>query len=232
MEHESMIQPGPRRRPETGGYARGDEKQARIIKAALRRFGEHGYEGASTRQIAADAGVNPPALQYYFNGKEGLYLACGEYIAQCFVEAMRVAYLRSGQVARGDREAALDALCDILDAIADFLFETAETDGWSRFLARVQNKDGQGPTNQALGETIEDELYAHCNRLVGLVVGQPPSDVGTRLRTTAIMGQLMAFHLGRDAALKRLNWPDLSGRRLRRLKDMLRVQTRAALGVA
>ena len=225
-----MIQPGPRRRPETGGYARGDEKQARIIQAALRRFGEDGYEGASTRQIAADAGVNPPALQYYFNGKEGLYLACGEYLADCFGRAMHDVYLQAATVAAGDRDGALGSLCDIMDAIADFLFETAERDGWSRFMARLQNKDGQGPTNQALSETLEDELYAHCTRLVGLIVGQPPSGIVTRLRTTAIMGQLTAFHLGRDAALKRVGWPDLSGPRLRQLKDTLRSQTKALLG--
>jgi len=35
----------------------------------MRLFGEKGYEGASTRDIAAAAGVNAPALQYYFDNK-------------------------------------------------------------------------------------------------------------------------------------------------------------------
>src|SRR5882724_12890789 len=63
-----------------GGYARGEETRARIVTAALRMFGERGFEAASTRDIATSAGVNAPALQYYFDNKEGVYLACAEYI--------------------------------------------------------------------------------------------------------------------------------------------------------
>src|SRR5689334_6629200 len=63
---------GPRRRPEAGGYARGDEVRSRILLAAIAMFGEQGFASASTRAIAAQAGVNPPALQYYFHNKERL----------------------------------------------------------------------------------------------------------------------------------------------------------------
>ena len=71
---------GPRRHPSDGGYARGEETRARIIATALRVFGEQGYLQASTRGIAADASVNPPALQYYFGSKEGLHRACAQHI--------------------------------------------------------------------------------------------------------------------------------------------------------
>src|ERR1700761_648399 len=64
-----------------GGYHRGEETRARIITAAMKLFGAKGYEGASTRDIAAAAGVNAPALQYYFDNKEGVFRACIEYIA-------------------------------------------------------------------------------------------------------------------------------------------------------
>ncbi len=70
----------PRRRPKKGGYPRGDETRAQIIATALKIFGEHGYDQASTREIATEAGVNPPALQYYFDGKEGLHRACAQFI--------------------------------------------------------------------------------------------------------------------------------------------------------
>jgi TetR/AcrR family transcriptional regulator, regulator of cefoperazone and chloramphenicol sensitivity len=63
-----------------GGYQRGEETRARIVTAALKLFGERGFEGASTRDIATSAGVNAPALQYYFDNKEGVYLACIDHI--------------------------------------------------------------------------------------------------------------------------------------------------------
>ena len=70
------------RRPAGGGYARGDETRRRIIDAAVEVFGERGFEAASTREIAARAGVNAPALQYYFENKEGVYRACVEFFAR------------------------------------------------------------------------------------------------------------------------------------------------------
>jgi len=41
-------------------------------------FSELGYDGASTRTISGEAGVNMAMLNYYFGSKEGLYLAVFE----------------------------------------------------------------------------------------------------------------------------------------------------------
>ncbi|MBD3747923.1 MAG: TetR/AcrR family transcriptional regulator [Sphingobacteriales bacterium] len=54
------------------------EKKDHIIEIAEKLFSELGYDGASTRLIAQDAGVNMAMLNYYFGGKEGLYLAIFE----------------------------------------------------------------------------------------------------------------------------------------------------------
>lgn len=60
-------------RPKT--QTRGEDTRRRILEAALEIFAAQGYEGASTRALAERAGVNLPAIQYYFGSKEGLYLA-------------------------------------------------------------------------------------------------------------------------------------------------------------
>jgi len=41
-------------------------------------FSEHGFDGASTRMISSEAGVNMAMLNYYFGSKEGLFLAIFE----------------------------------------------------------------------------------------------------------------------------------------------------------
>src|SRR5215469_4812704 len=61
---------------------RGEETRARILEAALELFAASGFEGASTRTIAEQAGVNLPAIQYYFGSKEGLYRAVVEQFSQ------------------------------------------------------------------------------------------------------------------------------------------------------
>jgi AcrR family transcriptional regulator len=50
-----------------------DVTRDRIMKAAERLFAEHGYEGTSIRAIVAKARVNQAAINYHFDGKDGLY---------------------------------------------------------------------------------------------------------------------------------------------------------------
>src|SRR5580704_1295628 len=45
----------------------------RIMKAAGRLFAERGYDGTSIRAIVAKARVNQAAINYHFDGKDGLY---------------------------------------------------------------------------------------------------------------------------------------------------------------
>ncbi len=45
----------------------------RILKAAERLFAERGYDGTSIRTLVAKARVNQAAINYHFDGKDGLY---------------------------------------------------------------------------------------------------------------------------------------------------------------
>jgi AcrR family transcriptional regulator len=47
----------------------------RILDAAFRRLASDGYNNLSTRDIAAEAGVNHAAIHYYFGTKEKLVIA-------------------------------------------------------------------------------------------------------------------------------------------------------------
>ena len=78
----------------------------RILKAAERLFAERGYDGTSVRAIVSKARVNQAAINYHFEGKDGLYR-----------EVLRTAFLAmtEDQVTHGDeiktmsREEALTA---------------------------------------------------------------------------------------------------------------------------
>ncbi|WPU94939.1 TetR/AcrR family transcriptional regulator [Mucilaginibacter sabulilitoris] len=51
------------------------DKKDHILDVAERIFAEMGFDGASTRMISGEAGVNMAMLNYYFGSKEGLFLA-------------------------------------------------------------------------------------------------------------------------------------------------------------
>jgi AcrR family transcriptional regulator len=66
---------GSRSREEAKAEARTD-----IIEAAKRCFAEHGYGGTTNKMIAAEAGVAPGLLYYYFESKEQLFIAVFEHM--------------------------------------------------------------------------------------------------------------------------------------------------------
>lgn len=53
---------------------RGEETRAKIREAALALFQEKGFDGATMRDVARDAGVATGAAYYYFPSKEALVL--------------------------------------------------------------------------------------------------------------------------------------------------------------
>lgn len=53
--------------------------RARIRDAALRLFAERGVDGATIRDIAAEAGVSLGLVRHHFGSKEALRAACDEY---------------------------------------------------------------------------------------------------------------------------------------------------------
>ncbi|HET8970086.1 MAG TPA: TetR family transcriptional regulator [Candidatus Nanopelagicales bacterium] len=69
---QSTARPHQRR---ARGRPRKGESNARdrILLAATEEFGEHGYDGTTTRGIAARAGVDPALLHHHFGTKADLF---------------------------------------------------------------------------------------------------------------------------------------------------------------
>ena len=217
-----------RRHPEDGGYARGEETRTRIITTALRVFGEQGFNAASTRQIAADAGVNPPALQYYFGGKEGLHRACAQSIIDQMLGIISPALGRAREIKRhAQRDQAVDALCALLDAMADGLV-AAGSESWSRFITRGK-ADGAGPAIGMLRQNIGLPVMQAVAQLIAVVTDSGPADEVTRIKAAAILGQVSTFHTNRESTLEGLKWPDFDADRLQMIKTVIREHTRAIL---
>jgi len=65
------------------------DKKDHILDVAERVFADMGYDGASTRLISGEAGVNMAMLNYYFGSKEGLFLAIFERKTQTFYNLLQ-----------------------------------------------------------------------------------------------------------------------------------------------
>ncbi len=207
-----MIQAGPKRRPAGGGYARGLETRLRIIQTAIPLFGRLGFESASTREIAAEAGVNPPALQYYFDSKEGLYRACAEYIAENASLAMDPSLRQAERLLRegAGPEALIEAYCRIVEDLAEHLFCGPDARTWAPLLAREQAGLGPQIAYPLLRERFIDRFNGVCARLFGKIARRSAKSPQILLRMVSLHGQLLSFQIGRASVLDIMGWSDIS----------------------
>ncbi|HEU5157875.1 MAG TPA: TetR family transcriptional regulator [Streptosporangiaceae bacterium] len=66
----TAIEPRPRR---------SDATKTAILAAARERFAAEGYERATIRAIAADAGIDPAMVMRYYGSKDRLFAAAAEF---------------------------------------------------------------------------------------------------------------------------------------------------------
>jgi AcrR family transcriptional regulator len=76
------MTPDPTPPGSTGPATEADARE-RLIAAAQEAFAEHGFEGATVRDICKAAGANIAAVNYYFGDKEKLYLEAVKHAHTC-----------------------------------------------------------------------------------------------------------------------------------------------------
>jgi TetR/AcrR family transcriptional regulator, regulator of cefoperazone and chloramphenicol sensitivity len=221
----------PRHRPD-GGYARGEETRRRIIDVALRLFAERGYEGASTREIAKAAGVNAPALQYYFDNKEGVYQACAQHIVDSSIEHFQPAVEHAEAVLEqpdASREDLFEAFGRLLDAIAEH--QLLPDDAEHRRLFMAHEQVGQGPN--LIFEMLDKDLRPRMARVSTVLVsrysGLDAEEPSLRMRIMMLLGQLMVFALGRRMQLAKLGWERFGPKEVAIVKQAARDHARVLM---
>ncbi len=191
-----------------------------LIETAIDQFGRHGFEGASTREIARASGTAMSSITYHFGGKQGLYLAAADHIAARVREIQGPALEGARETARaGTREQATEALLALLDGFALMMIRP-ESEAWSLFITREQ----QAPTEAF------DRIYAGVmQEVVGVFVAllaRIRTDLGEReVLAMGIMlfGQTLVLRVCR-AAVTRIRSVETIDERTRAL---LRARLRA-----
>lgn len=173
-----------------------------LIETAIDQFGRHGFEGASTREIARASGTAMSSITYHFGGKQGLYLAAADHIATRVREIQGPALEIARETARaGTREQATEALLALLDGFALMMIRP-ESEAWSLFITREQ----QAPTEAF------DRIYTGVmQEVVGVFVallGRIRTDLGEReVLAMGIMlfGQTLVLRVCRAAVTRILS---------------------------
>lgn len=227
-----MSKDRPRAKPgRPAGETERDATRARLLAAALDLFGRQGYEGASTRRIAAAAGVNLAAIPYYFGGKEGLYLAVAEHVAGAIGGRMMPAFAEAeALVAAPDtpHETLLQLLQDIMGRFADLLVAGTDAAQWARFIIREQMDPS--PAFDILYENVMQPGHGALCRLVGRLAGLPAEAEETKLKAFALIGQVLVFRVARGAVLRRMGWDEVMPDELAATKAAVNAHITAIFG--
>ena len=181
-----------RRRPTV--QARGEDTRRRILETALDLFAAQGYEGASTRQIAEGAGVNLPAIQYYFGNKEGLYRAIIEDITadtDRHMASLAPRVQAALDAPETPREEFAALLCEMLETFV--VLVTSGTQVESRRLIFARAEIEETPGLDILHENGMRQIFNPCLGLFSRLHGKSVTDQEMTFRTLALIGQVVIF---------------------------------------
>ena len=206
---------------------RGDATRQKLLLAAIDVFGRHGFDGATTRNLATAAGVNLQAIPYYFGGKEGLHIAAAEYIAtrlsahlQDVRERARAALAEREQQGKTvDTETARSLLCGTLEVMA-MVFLGRESETWARFMIREQMEPTEA-FRRIYGGVIRPALEV-ARKLVGIVLEEAPESEHVGARTMMLLGSVMVFRVAHAGVLAQLGWKQIGPREVEFVRGLVR----------
>ena len=166
-----------------------DVTRERIMKAAERLFAERGYDATSIRVIVAKARVNQAAINYHFDGKDGLYR-----------EVLRAAFgaLTEQQLEHADEMKAMSREAALAEFIRRQLHPLLGRDEYSRHM-RILNWETVRPT-AVFRKLLSEEAAPFMGLAVELVRRfQPEADQRTLVAAAVwLLGQCSVFLRNRE----------------------------------
>jgi AcrR family transcriptional regulator len=166
-----------------------DITRERIMKSAERLFAERGYDATSIRAIVAKARVNQAAINYHFDGKDGLYR-----------EVLRAAFraLTEQQLEHADEMRAMSREAALAEFIRRQLRPLLGRDEYSRHM-RILNWETVRPT-AVFRKLLSEEAAPFMGLAVELVRRfQPEADQRTLVAAAVwLLGQCSVFLRNRE----------------------------------
>ncbi len=164
-----------------------NDKQLEILHAAEKLFAEEGFDGASIRHIAKDAGVNIAMISYYFGSKEKL------------LEAL-IIHRTSGMKMQLENISREDlSPVEKVDRLVDLYISRINKNKCMYQIMHFELSTKKRILNMDSFMAIKKENSEIFNRIIedGQHKGAFRTDINKTLITTTILGTLTHFHTNR-----------------------------------
>jgi AcrR family transcriptional regulator len=204
---------------------RGVETRTQLLEAGLDLFGQRGFDGASTRDIAKAAGANLAAIVYHFGSKEALHIAVAEHVVSKLNE--RIApFIEEAAMIPGDPEIARDVLRRLMANQVEVMLDSNESERWSRFLVREHMQPSAA--FEVIYRMLSRSILVY-QRLLAIALRRPADDEEVAVRAFTLFGQVMIFRVSHALILRQVGWPEMGARERRQISRIVLSQLDAIL---
>ena len=155
------------------------DKKDHILDVAEKVFSAQGYDGASTRAISGEAGVNMAMLNYYFGSKEGLFLAIFNRKINSFRDVLH-------DLGNDGQLSAWDKVSAYVDLYAD---RVVNNNCFQKMLYQEMSMNKRGELSENLTNILMQNVEEFNNILrEGVANGEFDADIDLELVTATIYG--------------------------------------------
>ncbi len=164
--------------------------RARLLDAARETFSEHGFQGATVREICRRAGANVAAVSYHFGSKDDL-----------LAEALNFAPLRTLQEENAKAGGTAEARLRLF--IRNFMMLLLDEKNPSS-QCRIMARELADPT-PALDKIVCEAIAPLHNFLHGLlreIMGETPSEAELHRCTHSVLGQCLYYRHSHPVLLR------------------------------
>lgn len=186
-----------------------DMTKAALVRAALKLFGRQGYDGTSTREIAAAAKANIGSIAYHFGGKEGLRAAVADHVVETIqsIAGQALGGLSGPDPATLTAETAREQLKAALQGMVTFIVARPEAGEIVQFMLRELAEPT--PTLDRIYAGLFEPTHRRLCLIWERATGEPAESEATRLSIFSLIGQAVYFRIGREPVMRRMGWTQI-----------------------
>lgn len=183
-----------------------DMTRAALIRAALKLFGRQGFDGTSTREIAAAAKANIGSIAYHFGGKDGLRTAVADYITDTIqtIAGQAIGSVPVPSLDAATPEVAERQLTAALERMVAFMVARPEAGEIAQFMLREMAQPSVALDR--IYEGVFAPLHGRLCLIWEQVTGEPAESERTKLTVFTLIGQVVYFRIGREVVIRRMGW--------------------------
>lgn len=199
-------------RPGNGRLTSAERTRRALIRAALQLFGTKGFDGTSTREIAAAADANIGSIAYHFGGKAGLRDACAAFIVETIGQVAGAALRMDlpDEASATTPQEAEQLLTQAVEAMVTFIVARPESGEMVQFILRELSH----PTSalDTIYAGVFEPVHKRLCKVWEQATGDPADSDRTKITVFTLLGQVVYFRIGREAVRRRMGWSEIGNR--------------------